>query len=110
MRILFDHCVTRPLRREFPHHEVRTTREMGWEALSNGDLLARAHENGFDIFLTVDQNLRYQQNLQHHPIAIVVLVASGITVDDLRPLVPKVEEVLLIAQPGTVYEVTNEES
>jgi hypothetical protein len=78
---------------------------MGWEDLSNGNLLTKAHENGFEIFLTVDQNIRYQQNLQQHPIAIVVLVANGITVDDLKPLVPKVEEVLLIAQPGTVYEV-----
>lgn len=105
MRILFDHCVTRPLRREFPNHEVRTTREMGWEDLSNGKLLTKAHENGFEIFLTVDQNIRYQQNLQHYPIAIVVLVAHGITVEDLKPLVPKVEEVLLLAQPATVYEV-----
>ena len=105
MKILLDHCVPRPLRREFPNHEVRTTREMGWEDLSNGKLLTKAHENDFEIFLTVDQNLRYQQNLEQHPIAIVVMVANGITVDDLKPLVPKAEEIFLLAQPNSVYEV-----
>ena len=106
MKILLDHCVPRPLRREFPNHEVRTTREMGWEDLSNGKLLTKAHENDFEIFLTVDQNLRYQQNLEQHPIAIVVLVANGITVDDLKPLVPRVEKILTETQPSKIYEVS----
>ncbi len=78
---------------------------MGWADLSNGKLLQRACQNGFQVFLTVDQNIRYQQNLQHHPIAIVVLIADGITIADLRPLVAKVNEVLLTVQPGNVYEV-----
>jgi hypothetical protein len=100
--------VPRPLRREFPNHEVRTTHDMGWEDLSNGKLLTKAHESNFEIFLTVDQNLRYQQNLEQHPITIVVMVANGITVDDLKPLVLKVEEILAVTQPSNVYEVRSD--
>jgi hypothetical protein len=106
VKILFDHCVTRPLRKEFPSHEVKTTREMRWEGLKNGALLAKAEEAGFDLLMTVDQNLQYQQNLQGRSIAVVVLIASGITVDDLRPLVPTVEKLFLTMQPGQVYEIS----
>ncbi|MGH9801323.1 MAG: hypothetical protein ACRD82_13230 [Blastocatellia bacterium] len=84
---------------------MKTTREMRWEGLKNGALLAKAEEVGFGILLTVDQNLRYQQNLQGRSIAVVVMVANGITVDDLRSLVPAVENLLLNIQPGRVYEV-----
>jgi len=108
VKILFDHCVAKPLRKEFPHHEVKTAREMGWQALKNGELLDQAQEAGFEVLLTVDQNLRYQQNLQGRSIAVVVMIADGITVEVLRPLVPAVEKTLLNVQPGQVYEVTAE--
>jgi hypothetical protein len=106
MKILFDHCVARPLRREFPSHEVKTTREMGWDPLKNGALLRKAQEEGFSVLLTVDQNLRYQQNLQGISIAVIVMISKGITVDDLRPLVPSIEQTLMNLQPGMVYEVS----
>ncbi len=106
MKILFDHCVAKPLRKCLPGHEVKTTREMRWEGLKNGALLAKAEEAGFDLLLTVDQNLRYQQNLSDRAIAVVVMIANGITVDDLLPLVPVLESVLPTIQPGQVYEVS----
>jgi hypothetical protein len=106
VKILFDHCVTKPLRREFPHHEVKTAREMGWAALKNGRLLEEATAAGFEVLLTVDQNIRYQQNLTGCSIAVVVLIAGGITVEDLRPLVPAVEKALTRVKHGQVYEVT----
>ena len=87
MKVLLDHCVPKPLGREFPAHEIKTTREMGWEALKNGRLLEEAAAAGFAVLLTVDQNIRYQQNLTRRPIAVVVMIADGITVEDLRPLV-----------------------
>ena len=108
MRILLDHCVPKPLRREFPAHEVKTTREMGWEALKNGRLLEEAIAAGFAVLLTVDQNIRYQQNLAGRPIAVVVMIAGGITAEDLRPLVPAVEKTLAGVVPGQLYEVTVE--
>jgi hypothetical protein len=106
VKILFDHCVAKPLRKYLPGHEVKTTRQMRWEGLKNGALLAKAEEAGFDLLLTVDQNLRYQQNLSGRAIAVVVMIANGITVDDLLPLVPTLETVLPTIQPGQVYEVS----
>lgn len=78
---------------------------MGWEGLKNGLLLAHAQEAGFEVLLTVDQNLRYQQNLSGKTIAVVVLVATGITVEDLLPLVQALEMTLHQIEPGCVYEV-----
>lgn len=101
MKILFDHCVDRRLRRHLPDHEVKTTYEMGWAAYKNGDLLTAA-EAEFPVFLTVDQNLPHQQNLKGRAIAVLVLVASSNQIDDLVPLVPEVESALQSIQPGTV--------
>jgi hypothetical protein len=78
---------------------------MHWEGLKNGKLLDEAQAEGFGVFLTVDQNIRYQQNLQGRAIAVVVMIANGITVEDLRPLLPAVEEILALVQPGQFYEV-----
>jgi len=103
VKILFDHCVPRPLRRELLGHETKTAREMRWEGLKNGKLLGEAQVAGFDVFLTVDQNIRYQQNLQGHAIAVVVMITNGITVEDLRLLLPAVEETLALVQPGQLY-------
>ncbi len=76
---------------------------MRWEGLKNGKLLGEAQVAGFDVFLTVDQNIRYQQNLQGHAIAVVVMITNGITVEDLRLLLPAVEETLALVQPGQLY-------
>jgi hypothetical protein len=108
VKILFDHCVPRPLRRELPGHEIKTAREMHWEGLKNGKLLDEAPTAGFDVFLTVDQNIRFQQNLTGRAIAVVVMIANGITVEDLRPLLPAVDETLAMVQPGQLYEVRTE--
>jgi hypothetical protein len=63
MRVLLDECVPRKLRRELPGHEVLTVTERGWSGIKNGELLALAQAE-FDVFLTIDQNLKYQQNLK----------------------------------------------
>ena len=105
MKILLDHCVPKPLKQELLQHQVSTVREMGWEALKNGALLNEAQAKGFEVFVTVDQNIQYQQNLRNRSIAVCVLIADGITIEKLRPLVPELETVLLTVQPGMVYEV-----
>lgn len=104
MRILFDHCVDRRLRRHLASHEVKTTYEMGWAAYKNGVLLTAA-ESEFDVFLTVDQNLPYQQNLSGRRIAIVILVATSNRLEDLIPLIPQAEPVLQSVQGGQVVRV-----
>ncbi len=72
MRVLFDQGTPAPLRDYLRGHEVVTAFEIGWSELSNGELLAKADEQ-FDVFVTTDQQLRYQQNLEGRKIAILVL-------------------------------------
>ncbi len=76
MRILFDQGTPVPLRRALAAHEVSTAFEMGWANLENGDLL-RAAEAQFDLLITTDQNLRYQQNLTGRRLAILVLPTTN---------------------------------
>lgn len=105
MKILFDHCTPRRLRRLLAAHLVRTSAEMGWDALRNGLLLDQAEAGGFEVLLTVDQNLRYQQNLTGRTVSVVVMVALSNKYTSLVPLIPQVEAVLLTLQPGQLYEV-----
>lgn len=76
MLILFDHGAPRGLRKSLHAHRVYTAREQGWDTLSNGLLLSAAEEAGFDLLLTTDQRIRYQQNLQGRRIAILVLTGK----------------------------------
>ena len=76
MRVLLDECVPRKLRRELPGHDVLTVTERGWSGVKNGELLALA-EAEFDVFLTVDQNLKFQQNLKALRIGVILLVARN---------------------------------
>ena len=74
MKVLFDQGTPVPLRRYLADHNVATAAELEWSQLTNGELLAAATEAGFEVFVTTDQNLRYQQNLKNRTIAIVVLI------------------------------------
>lgn len=93
MRVLLDECVPRRLRRELPGHEVRTVTEHGWSGIKNGKLLTLADAE-FDVFLTVDQNLKYQQNLTAFRIAIILLAARNNRLQTLLPLMPEVRGAL----------------
>jgi predicted nuclease of predicted toxin-antitoxin system len=104
VRVLLDECTPRKLRRELPEHEVRTVSEMGWSGTKNGALLRRASAE-FDVLLTVDSNMEYQQNMTEVPIAIVVLVARSNDVNVLRALMPEVRQLLLSMQPGRLYRI-----
>jgi hypothetical protein len=73
VRVLFDQGTPAPLRHLLPGHEVSTAYERGWSTLKNGELLAAAEGQGFQVLVTTDMNLKYQQNLAARSIAIVVL-------------------------------------
>jgi predicted nuclease of predicted toxin-antitoxin system len=73
MRILFDHSTPAPLASYLSGHSVTKAKNRGWDKLTNGDLLAEAEKAGFDVLLTADNNMRYQQNLTDPKIALVVL-------------------------------------
>ena len=77
MRILFDQGTPVPLRRYLTDHIVDTVFERRWSELQNGELLASAEKEDYDLFITTDQNLKYQQNLADRKIAIVVLLSTS---------------------------------
>jgi len=105
VRILFDHCVDRRLRRHLLTHNVSTTYEMGWATFKNGALLAAAEAAGFPVLLTVDQNIETQQNMSGRTIAILVLVARSNRIEDLISLVPDVLLALDALKPGQIVKV-----
>jgi hypothetical protein len=73
VRILFDQGTPAPLRSHLSAHQVSTAFELNWGALTNGDLLSEAEAAGFEVLVTTDQNLRFQQNLSKRRIAVVVI-------------------------------------
>jgi hypothetical protein len=103
MRIIFDQATPVPIRSYLEGHTVRTAAQQGWDKLRNGDLLMVAEEAGFDLLLTTDKNMRYQQNLAGRKIAIVVLGLQQWP--QLRPHVQRVVEAVNLAGPGSYVEV-----
>ena len=104
MRILLDESLPQELQTEIPGHAVRTVQEMGWSSFKNGELLARSASQ-FDVFLTADQSLQYQQNLSKLPVAVVVLAAKSNRIADLRPLVPELLRLLAAPTPHTLVQI-----
>lgn len=109
MRVLLDECVDRRLARDIAGHEVRTVPEVGWAALTNGELLKRAQEE-FDVFVTVDRNLPFQRDLSAFSIAVVVLRSPSNRLADLQRLVPQLLAAIPAAKAGelTWVESTSE--
>jgi predicted nuclease of predicted toxin-antitoxin system len=99
VRVLLDECLPRRLKRDLVGHEAHTAPEMGWASKRNGELL-RLAERDFDVFLTVDRKLQYQQDLANLNIVVIVMVARTNSLLDLQPLIPGVLERMLTAQPG----------
>ena len=83
MKVFVDECVDWRLSRDIVGHEVKTARQMGWSTIKNGELLALAAK-AFDVFVTVDRNLSFQQNLPAFSIAVIVLRAPSNRLADLK--------------------------
>ena len=101
MKVLLDECIDWRLAHELTGHEVKTARQMGWATLKNGELLALVCQH-FDVLVTVDQNLPFQQNLALLSITIIVLQGKTNRLADLRPLIPKLLEAIDASAPSTV--------
>ncbi|MDZ8109395.1 MAG: DUF5615 family PIN-like protein [Nostoc sp. DedQUE12a] len=99
MRLLLDECIDRKFAREFSGYEVKTVPQMGWAGVKNGQLLALA-EAEFNVFITVDRNLSFQQNLPQFNIAVIVFQASSNRLADLKPLASGVLAILSIVTKG----------
>ena len=104
MRLLLDESLPRPLARLLVGHAVRTVTEMAWTGLRNGELLRQAAAE-FDVVLTADQNIAFQQNLTTLPIAVVVLVAPSNRIESLEPLVGAVLTTLQTLPPNVLVRV-----
>ena len=103
MLILFDHGTPAPLSAYLKGHTVRKTKDLGWDTLGNGELLDEAEKAAFEVFLTTDKNLRYQQNLARRAIAIVVLGNSRWPA--VEPHADKVVAAVTGAKRGSYIEV-----
>jgi hypothetical protein len=99
VKVLLDECVDWRLARDIVGHDVKTARQMGWSTIENGALLAVASQH-FDVFVTVDRNLSFQQNLEKFSIAVVVLQAKTNRLADLKPLIPSLLAAIESAAPG----------
>ena len=105
MRLLLDECVPRPLKRELVGHDVSTVVDEGWSSKRNSELLRLMLAAGFQGFLTVDQNLQFQQNVAASGIGVIVVLARTNRLKELRPLVPTILQALQNVQRGTVLRV-----
>jgi hypothetical protein len=103
MLVLFDQGTPVPLRQFLSAHTVRTAAEQHWATLENGALLDAAEAAGFEVLLTTDKNMRYQQSLTGRRIAVVILGQARWPV--VRRHVQRVVDALLTAKPGTFVEV-----
>ena len=103
MLVLFDHSTPAPLSPYLVGHTVIEARTRGWDALSNGDLLAEAERAGFDVFLTADKSIRYQQNLAGRRIAVLVLSTPQWPL--VRLHTERIAAAVSAATPGSYTEV-----
>jgi predicted nuclease of predicted toxin-antitoxin system len=105
MRLLLDECIPRPLLRDLSTHDAHHVVDMGWSSKRNGELLKLMLADRFEILLTVDQNLPFQQNLRASGIGVVVVLALTNRVKELRPLIPQILEALGAVKPGALIKV-----
>ena len=94
MKLLLDENLPKKLKLDFPLQEIFTVREMSWQGIKNGELLKLMIQENFDVLLTFDKNLQYQQNFEKYTIAVFVLNASINTYDILTKLTPKINSKL----------------
>jgi hypothetical protein len=106
VRVLFDQGTPVPLRHALIGHSVETAFELGWSTLQNGVLIAAAEAEGFEVLLTTDKNLKYQQNLAGRRLAVVVL--STTSWPRIRAAAARVLEAVESARPGSFIEVAVE--
>jgi hypothetical protein len=107
-RVLFDEDVPRQLRRDLPEFEIRTVQEQGWTSVKNGELL-RLSSPTFDVLVTADKRLRYQQNIARHDIGVVVLATRDTRLPRLQQALDELRSAIRDVAPGTIVFVTGAE-
>jgi hypothetical protein len=105
MKLLLDECLPRKLKIHLPGHECHTVPDAGWAGKKNGELLSLAEKSGFEIFLTFDRGLEYEQNLKGREIAVILLSAKSSRLADLLPQVPDIHTALRSINTGQLVRV-----
>jgi len=105
MRVLLDECLNWRLAREMPGHSVSSVQRMGWSGIKNGQLLALA-ENQFDVFITGDRNLSFQQNVGRTRLSVIVLAGMSTKLKDTVPLMERVLTLLPNLQHGSLHTIS----
>ncbi len=106
MRVLLDEQLPRQLAPYLIGHDVRTVQQQGWAGLKNGDLLKQARDALFEVFVTADQNLQFQQSIKNSGLFVVVLVAPSNALEDLLPILPATLVTLADPRVGHVVRVS----
>jgi len=106
MRVLLDEMVSKKLSRALIGHAVSAVQREGWSGLTNGHLLDAIGAT-FDVFLTMDRGMRYQQRLEGRPFGVIELRARSNDIDDVIILVPHILQALDVIQPGEIVSVAD---
>lgn len=105
MRLLLDECIPRKLKSSLAGHDCRTVPEEGLAGKKNGELLTLAEKSGFEVFLTLDRGIEYQQNLLPRHLAVILIRTTSSRLADLLPCVPELLRVLDSIQPGQLAKI-----
>ena len=100
MKLLLDENLPKRLKQDFVEFEIATVRDQGWNGLTNGELIKLMRENGFDVLITFDKNLQYQQNFEKYSLHVIVLTAVSNRYKHLSPLVDEIKESLATSKIG----------
>ena len=105
MKLLLDECAPKRLKNDFPGYETLTVDEVGFKGLKNGELLRAAAAEQFDVIITVDRRMPFQQNLSQFNLALIVLIAKPCRYAQLKLLVPKALDALKSIRPGEMFQI-----
>ena len=103
MKVLIDECITKRLKPYLKDFEVYTVVEMGWSGVKNGKLMSLCVTNHFDVILTIDKNIMFQQNLAKQPITIVILNTLSSKLEELILFIPSFSEQINHFEKNKVY-------
>jgi len=105
MKLLLDECLPKKLKHHLLGHECSTVPEAGWAGKKNGELLFLAEKSGYEIFLTLDRGMEYEQNLKGREIAVILVSAGSSRLADLLPRIPAVLAALRSVRAGQFVRV-----
>jgi hypothetical protein len=107
LKVLLDENLPHQLRRELPGHDVFTVAFLKWAGIANGELLRLAAAEAFDVVITNDRGLEYEQNLDSLPVAVIVILTPANTIEAIRSIVPELLTVLGRIQPREFVKLTS---